>query len=379
MEKRRKKVMYLITKANFGGAQRYVFDLATHIDGSEYEAVVVAGGEGELLQALGHQHIRTISLPSLQNTLAPRLALQSLRELYTLLKVERPDILHSNSSVAGLLGSIVGRALRIPRIIFTAHGWSFNEDRPWYQKILFIVLHSLTVLLSHRTIAVSQAVIDQLPLPGKEKKMKIVYPGRTIGPMYEQTDARTHLTEVHQTLAAYPNDFWIGHIAELHPIKNQLLLIRMMETIVREHPTTRLIIIGEGTERTHLQTEITARGLSEHVFLVGALFEAARFLKAFNLFVLPSRSESYGYVIHEAGIASVPVVATSVGGIPEVITNGVSGFLVPDNDLQAFTRAVLCLMTDTALAHKYAQALKESVTPRTLARMVDATATLYRL
>ncbi len=375
----KKKVLLLITKSNWGGAQRYVYDLATHLDKELFSVTVVVGGNGQLTEVLAHQHIDCLSLPTLNNSLRPAALWQTGRDLFTLLRRERPDILHVNSSVAGLIGTFVGRLARVPRIIFTAHGWAFNEERPHWQRIIFTFFHWLTVLLSHRTIAVSLAIVKQLPLPRVMNKMKVLHPGRTIGVMYDRNEARNILGQELPALREHMNDTLIGSIAELHPIKLQSVLIKSLVPLLKKFPKVRLIIIGEGKERENLQQLIEELNLTESVFLVGAINEAARLLKAFDIFVLSSLSEAYGYVIHEAGLAELPVIATNVGGIPEIIENGVSGLLIEPNNPQALSQALDTLLSDEDLRAKYKVALHEEMKNRTLEKMVRATEALYTL
>jgi glycosyltransferase involved in cell wall biosynthesis len=376
-ENRRKKVLYLITKSNWGGAQRYVYDLATNLDHTKFEAVVALGGNGILAEMLGHAGIRTIPLSQLKNQAGLKATRAALAEFSMILKAEKPDILHVNSSVAGIIGSLAGRLAGVPNIIFTAHGWAFNEDRPLWQRLILKSVHYTTVLLSHRTIAVSRAIVHQMNWPGAERKMKVINPGRTIGPMYEYFEAREKLIGFHPALHAYARDPWAVCIAELHPIKRHSVLFRAMAELRHKHPTLRLIVIGDGSERARLEHEIRLEGLEEHIFLTGNIVEAARFLKAFDLFVLASKSESYGYVLHEAGLARVPVIATNVGGIPDIITDHVSGLLVPPDSAPALEEAINTTLTNKDTSAKFTSALYEDLSRRTVAKMATQTSQLY--
>ena len=126
----RKKVLFLITKSNWGGAQRYVYDLVTTLDKSQFDVVVALGGNGILVEMLNHAGIRTIIIQSLARNISIKNELSFARELWNILRIEKPDVFHVNSSKAGGVGTFLGRLSRVPRIIFTAHGWAFNEDRP---------------------------------------------------------------------------------------------------------------------------------------------------------------------------------------------------------------------------------------------------------
>lgn len=371
------KVLFLITKSNFGGAQRYVYDLATNLDRTKFTPVVALGGTGPLVDMLTNAHIPVVTLTKMQNSTSLRQAWSSFRELVGVIKSEKPDVLHLNSSVAGLVGAIAGRFARVPNIIFTAHGWAFNEDRPLWQRLIIKGLHYLTVMRSDRTIAVSRAIVQQMNWPGAEKKMKIINPGRTIGPMYDRSEARIKIIDFNQKLAAYGGDYWLVCIAELHPIKRHGIILRALATTIKTHPHTRMIFIGEGTERTRIEKEIIQLELTAHVFLLGTIVEAARFLKAFDMFVLASKSESYGYVLHEAGLAGVPIIATNVGGIPDIITSTTEGVLIPPDNAHALSVAIEATITHEAQAQQRAATLYEKLLKRSVRKMTTQTESLY--
>ncbi len=371
------KVVLLITKANWGGAQRHVYDIATRLDPHDYDVVVVTGGTGELTTMLDHARIRVRTLNHLVRDISLNDEWRAWRELLEVLKEERPDILHVHSSKAGIFGVLAGRILGISRVLFTAHGWAFNEDRPFWQKLCIGFIHYLTVLLSHRTIAVSRALLYQLPLPYVEQKMKVVHPGRTVGVMYSMDEARQHIHEIANLPPQASNLYWIGTIGELHPIKRQRILIAAFAQFHSAHPQSLLFIIGEGSERASLTKQIETLGLSHTVILLGHMTDAARYLKAFDLFVLPSKSESYGYAAHEAGLAGLPVIASNVGGLPEIITHKHSGLLVQPDDVIDLCTAMETLFQNPATAHMYATNLKESMDERDVTKMVTALHVLY--
>ncbi len=372
----RKKVLFLITKSNWGGAQRYVYDLATLLDPAQFDVVVALGGNGTLVEMLNHAGIRTITIASLARDISIKKELAFAGELWHILDTEKPDVFHVNSAKAGGVGTLLGRLHFVPRVFFTAHGWAFNEDRPWWQKIIIKTLHWITVLLSHRTIAVSSSIVSQLAWPGVNQKMKVINPGRSIGVMYGKKEARQMLANFCPQLASIQNNAWVMTIAELHPIKRLSVLI---DAAGKVDDSVSFIIIGEGQEREQLEKSIAAYGLQERVILVGAITEAARFLKAADIFILPSKSESYGYVVHEAGLAGVPVIATAVGGISDIISNPSEGTLIPPDDAGALYLAITDTLQNKDLAIKKAAALQEKLSTRSVDTMVRATSALYLL
>lgn len=375
----KRKVLYLITKSNWGGAQRYVYDLATHLDPNKFDVVVACGGNGTLVELLTHAGIRTVTLDALTRDVTIGQDRRFMSELWQLLRQEKPDILHVNSSKAGGVGALLGRLTRTPRIVFTAHGWAFNEDRPWWQRVLIKALHWLTVILSHRTIAVSHAIVQEMNWPGAQRKMKVLHPGRSIGPMYTRSEAREQLIQFFPQLNPFANDPWVACIAELHPIKRHQILFAAVDQVRQKLPKLRLLCIGDGQQREALQTYVKEHNLEEHVFILGPVTEAARFLRGFDSFTLASKSESYGYVLHEAGLAKLPVVATNVGGIRDIITHEQTGLLVPPNDSETLAAALLRIHHNKADAQRMAESLHTTMKHRTTEKMAEATAALYTL
>lgn len=373
------KVIFLITKSNWGGAQRYVYDLATNLDRTKFEPVVALGGNGPLVEMLTNAQIPVVKLSEMQNSTSLKQAWRSYKELVGIIKSEKPYVLHLNSSVAGLVGAWAGRVARVPNIIFTAHGWAFNEDRPLWQRVLIKGIHYVTVLLSDRTIAVSNAIVSQMNWPGAQRKMKVINPGRTIGAMYDKQEAREKIIGFYPELTSHQDAYWVVCIAELHPVKRHNVLISAFAEHLKNQSEQILVLIGDGKQRQELETQIKDLNVTDRVFLLGNIIEAARFLKAFDVFVLVSKSESYGYVLHEAGLAGVPIIATNVGGIPDIITHPHDGILIPPRTNDNLVRALAEIYKNNVLAVERSHTLQTKLESRTVSKMTRQTESLYQI
>ena len=134
------KILYGITKSNFGGAQRYVFDLAKAAQEHEHDVSVLCGGDGLLASKLKAKNINVITLDKLERDISITKEISSFFQILKFLREEKPDIFHINSSKMGGLGGLAGRLTGVKKIIFTNHGWAFNEPRPNWQKILIKLL-----------------------------------------------------------------------------------------------------------------------------------------------------------------------------------------------------------------------------------------------
>lgn len=378
MDTHKDTILFVITKSNYGGAQRYVFDLATSLSHS-HTITVALGGNGALAHMLTDHHINVFPLYSLVRDVSLKSEYHSFRELYRLIRTERPTILHLNSSKAGLLGAIAGKLARVPHIVFTAHAWAWNEKRPWHQRISIAFLHWITVLLSDRTITVSHSIYDQMaPYPFTKKRMRVVHLGITPAPRIDRVQARTHFIERIPELKEKKEAFWITTVGELHPVKGHLTMLAAFATFHARHPESVYIVVGDGELAPVLRAYTEAHQISHAVFFTGHIQGVASLLAAFDLFVLPSLSEAFGYVLLEAGAATVPVLASAVGGIPEIITED-TGVRIPPQNEEVLLLALEEIFRSPEKAHVRARMLEKRVHDYfTKERMVEETRAVYQ-
>lgn len=350
------KVLIAITKANWGGAQRYVFDVAVASMQKGFEVSVAFGSRGLMAEKLQEAGVRTIELPFLGRDVSLLKDFASFRQLLSVLKNERPDVLHLNSSKIGGVGALAGRLAGVPKIIFTAHGWAFNEGRPLWQKAIIAILHYLTIVLAHETLCNSEATRrDCAWMPYVQRKIRVIRLGVSPISFIERTLAREFLSPQNT------NAFWIGMVGELHRTKGIFEAVEGFEAVAKEYPDARLIIAGEGDARAELEKEIRTRKLDGKVILLGHVVDAPKYLLAFDIFLFPSRTEALGMALLEAGLAGLPAVGTSVGGIPEILEHRKTGLLIPSNNPKCIKEILMILMKDPALRRKLGEALKEKV------------------
>lgn len=367
------KVLIVITKsAPFGGAQRYVYDVATGLPKDQFDVCVAlglpaasaaqAGGDGPLKHKLEAAGISTVTIPHLQRDVSVLKEFRVFFFLLALLYRERPDILHLNSSKIGGLGVVAGWLAWVPRIIFTAHGFAFNEERPWVIRVFLRLLYWFMLVFSSKTILVSEGMRHDLKYwPVPRSKLTVIHHAISPQTFLTKAAAREALTERSPALArwltAHPRGTLIGNVAELHHIKGQRYAIAALH----ELPETALAICGEGDARAGLEEQVHALGLDERVFFLGHVADASQYLHAFDIFLFPSLSETLGFALLEAGLAELPVVASSVGGIPDIVIHEETGLLVPPRDSTALATALQRLIDDTALQEHLATHLREHV------------------
>lgn len=309
MSKDNKAILYIITKSNWGGAQKAVFDLATHPKiSNNYNVKVLSGNDGELITKLDSHNIKS-DVIDIKNNLNPFSTLISLYKLYKYIKKESPDIVHLHSSKISMLGSIAARAAGVPLIVFTAHGWPHNENRNLVIKLILKLIMWNTVLFSHKTIAVSENIANTLGAPEFiNKKITVIYNG---------IEKKVY-NDLPKLSSGSHDGKTIRHIVSIGELNNN----KAHDTVLKILPQVKGVhyhIIGEGKNRNKLENLIKSNDLSDRVTLYGHKPNAKSLLSQYDAFLLPSRTEALGYVVLEALQAGLPVIARRVGGVPEIL------------------------------------------------------------
>jgi len=384
------KIIYLITKGNFGGAQRYVFDLATSLPDDKFDSLVVFGEGGELKKRLREKSVKTIELSELTRDVNWKNDWLIGWKLFRLFREQKPKIIHLNSSKIGLLGALAGRLAKVPKIIFTAHGWAWNEERTEWQKIVLKFLQWLTVCLSHQTIAVSEKTKNQMAkLPLIQNKFAVIHNGLSHIDFLPREEARLKLAEkIWQSNQSIQTQLdtellnqaiIVGSIAELHKNKGLDYLIQTISEMDKRLADISIWLIGDGEEKDNLKKQIKKLGLKNQVFLLGKVDKTEQYLKAFDIFILPSRTEALPYVILEAGAAGLPVVASSVGGIPEIISDFNQGILVRPGNIKELKLAITRLLDNYTERLDFGHNLQQKVEQEfSKDKMVEKTIEVYK-
>lgn len=358
-----------MTKSNFGGTQKYVYDLATNLPKSDYDVTVVFGGHGQLEKKLHEKNIRTISIKHLGRDIGFIKDILVFFSFLSLFKKEKPDVVHLNSSKSGGIGALAARITRVPNIIFTAHGWHFKEKRATVFLFITYVLSWITVFLTHTTIVVSKDDYKRaLTFPFLKLRLTTIHNGITPPTFLSRDDARRTLQ---QRLAIPEHSFAtktvVLSIGELTANKGYKYAIPAFEALSNH----MYVIIGDGEDHVKLNNLINQYRLHDRVFLAGNIPDAATLLNAANIVLMPSLKEGLPYTLLEAGHAGANVIATNVGGIPEIITHNESGILIRPSNIRDITNAL-------NTTNQFGEKLKQHVAARfSFDDMLQKTKALY--
>ncbi|MGI6451505.1 MAG: glycosyltransferase [Desulfitobacteriia bacterium] len=366
-----RQVLHLIGGGEVGGAEQHILNLLGGFKPERVNPSLACLITPSPLAALAcSRGIETKILP-----MRFPLDLRPLLPLIRFCRSRQIELLHCHGARANLIGRIAAKILKLP-CITTLHSRPENDyPSPRTGKIA-AGLDKLTLPLVAGVITVShdlfQAVSSSL------HKQRLTIPIKTIynGCAALDFSARDELRAEFRQNWAIPEDcLVIGTIGRLHPVKGQIYLIQAMQMLFKEYPNLHLLLIGEGPYRAQLESLLNSSQLPHT--LTGHLPQAWQALPAMDLFVLPSLSEGMGLVLLEAAQAEIPIVASRVGGIPELLTDRKEALLVNPGDPLALTLACSELLQDTGLAQNLAAKAKMKAGLYTVAQMVEATTAFY--
>lgn len=381
------KILYLITQSELGGAQSYVLDLASSLN--KRHEIIVAFGEqgnnGSLAKKLAQSKINCHSLPHLIRAISPVSDTLAIIEIIKLIKRVQPDIVHLNSSKISILGSLSALACRLlnpkkqTKYIYTVHGWVFNEPLPLWKKLFYKYAEKYSSFVKTKLICVSDydrefAIKNHIaPL----EKLLTIHNGRELIDFLPRPEVRAKLQEIFPNKKISSDEIIIGTIANFYKTKGYEYFLSAISRLIIEGVKLKVVAIGDGPERRNIEKMIKAYRLEDCFLLTGRL-DGAKLLKAFDIYVCSSVKEGLSYTIIEAMQAELPIIATKVGGNPELITNGLSGQIVESKDAEALANEINNLLRDPDLGKTLGRnARNKAIKDFDLERMIEMTEKVY--
>lgn len=337
------KILYILTRSDeIGGAQVHVRDLATAMLEKGYHPVVVVGGDGPLVAQMRERGLRCLPVNSLGRPIRPILDCKAFWAVYKILKQEKPDIVSLHSSKAGLLGRLAAKVAGIPAV-FTAHGWAFTEGVSNYRRKVYAVVERAAASWAAKIVTVSEYDY-QLALRHRVaglNKLRLIHNG---------------MPDMDENGRAHPEKepCRIIMVARFSAQKDHVSLLNSLYGLVQV--PWELELIGEGPRWDEVEALADSLGILDRVCFAGEIDNVAERLARSSIFVLTSRWEGLPRSIIEAMRAGLPVVASNVGGVSELVQEGSTGYLVPSGDFLSLRKRLGELLHSPVLRHNMGQA-----------------------
>lgn len=370
------RVCHVITLLEPGGAQRNTLYTVGHLDRTRFTAQLVAGAGGPLDdEARALPDVAFETEPRLVRPIDPRADLAAVPALVRRLKRLAPDIVHTHSSKAGIVGRWAAALAGVRTVVHTVHGWGFHPAQPRASRALFVLLERWAARVTTQWIAVSRANAED------GGRLGIVDPGQVriirSGIDLARFRAARRSGRLRAELGLADETPLAGMIACFKPQKAPLDFVAVAARVARSHPDAHFVLAGDGELRPAIERALAEAGLGERVHLLGWRDDPDVVTGDLDVLVLTSLHEGLPRVVPEAMAAGVPAVATAVDGTPEALVDGVTGFLHATHDVEGMAASVGRLFADRALARRMGEEGAARVAPWDIDEMVRAQERLY--
>ncbi len=336
-----------------------------------------AGGGPSLADHARDFGIAVHTIPHLTRALSPGKDFLALGEIVAAIRRGGFTVVHTHNSKAGFLGRLAACIAGAPAIVHTVHGWAFEQTRSRTARLLYRVIERRAAPLAHRTILVSEALEASAREAGLPRRLRrrVIHSG-----IDRQAFLSAHREDsLRAALGATKGSFLVGQVSKLWKGKGHETLLEAFDRLRRVHPESRLILIGDGPLRSAIEAKARRLGLAERTLLLGHRNDVPALTAQLDAATLCSAYEGMGRVVDEAMAAGVPVVASRVGGIPELVREGRTGYTVPPGDAAALAGRLGQLAGDGALRRRMAREARASVGERFDERTMAAEiASVYR-
>lgn len=349
------RIVHIITRMIVGGAQENTrFNCLDLVRDYGDDVTLITGpslgAEGSLLDKYQDPDLKTILVPELIRSIRPWTDLRAVRILQKHLTQLRPDVVHTHSAKAGILGRSVAWKLKIPCVVHTVHGAPFHPYQAWPVRKFYQICERWAARRCHRLISVADAMTDLLVEAkiAERSKFVTIYSGMDIEPFLNADQNRLQLRK---DLGIRPEDIVVGKIARLFHLKGHQYLLACAQRVVQADPRIRFLLVGDGILRESLEKEIASMGLKNHFIFTGLVppHEIPDLIGAMDMLMHVSLREGLARALPQALLAGKPVISYDIDGAKEVVIEDQTGILLPPKSIQPLGDAILKLANDADL------------------------------
>ena len=356
----RRRVVHVVYSFSIGGLENVIVQLINRLPPEEFEHVVLSLTTiSDFKDRITQQGVQFIALNK-----PPGHAVPLYPRIYKLLRQLKPDVIHTCNLAALEIAPLAWLA-RVPLRVHAEHGWDAHDptgSNPRYRK-----LRKLYKPFVSHYVAVSKDIDNYLA-----NAIGVTPTRHTLianGVDTELFVPPMSIVSPPHGCPFVPGKHWLmGTVGRLQSVKNQPLLARAFVKLIKDHPevstNVRLVIVGEGPLRSEIETTLANASLQHLVWMAGARNDVAQIMQTLNCFVLPSQAEGTSCTLQEAMACGLPVVATAVGGTPDLVEEGVTGYLVPSGDEAAMAKALWQCYSQPEDAKLYGQTARARAVAR---------------
>ena len=371
----RVKVLRIIARLNIGGPAIHTILLTAGLNNEKFESTLVTGVEGKhegnMLDLAAAKRVKPIIVPQLRRNIDPVGGLTALVRLYRLMRRQKPHIVHTHTATAGLLGRLAAKLAGVPVILHTFHGHVLRGYFGPIRSKALVWMERFLARLSDRIVTVSEGQRRELAGYGIAplEKIAVVHLGFELEDLLA---CESHRGELRRELGLADEDKLIGIVARLVPIKNHRHFLQAAEVVAEAVPQARFLVVGDGELREDLETYTRDLGLDGRVLFTGWRHDLARIYAGLDVVALTSINEGTPVSLIEAMAAGIPVAATAVGGVPDVVVDGETGYLVKAGDVKGIAEAIIELLRSPGKATEMGNAGRKAVYPKFAAQTLLA-------
>ena len=346
------RILHIHTLPIVSGSGINTFLSMQGMDKTLYEVDLACAPGGRLISLVEENHMEVRTFKNMVQPLRPFKDTLALIDLTAFLRKNPYHIVHTHNSKAGFLGRLAAKLVGVPVIVHTVHGFAFHDEEPLWRQMLFRNLERLASRWSDRMIFISQPLIDWAlkdHIVGEDKITKI-YSGIQLDKFHPVKSEEKD--QIRSKWSLQKEEAVVGIVSKLWEGKGHTVLIEAFKLLKEKIKDAKLVIVGEGYLYDELFRRVGNNGLRDSVLFTGFQMDVSEIIATFDVAVLPSFFEGMGRVILEAMAMEKPIVASRVGGIPDLIDQGINGLLVRPGDARELADALERVLSDNGLAKR---------------------------
>ena len=340
------RICHVITRPELGGAQLSTLNLISHLPKDDYQVSIITSPNGILKHEFKNlRNVTTYFSHFLIRPANPIVDILALIHICSIYMSKRFKIIHTHSSKAGIIGRWAAFFTKVPVILHTVHGWSFNDYQPLLVKRFYIFLEKLTAAFTAKIICVSKRDIEtglRYKIAPREKFVLIKYGI----PLYQFKDSKCDRAGKKRELGINNDDPVIGMISCLKPQKSPLDYIKACIDIYKSMPRVNFLLIGDGALKRRCRSELNKSPLNGRFIFTGWRRDISEILDIIDIAVVTSKWEGLPITIIEALSKGKPIVATDAGGVRELVRDGVTGYITRPGEYKDTSDKILSMLKD---------------------------------